>query len=72
MELYKWQKLHSLNFLIELSSKFVGVGTNLALLQDNQSGDPIVFFFLKCQMIVHEIITINKIFNIGFFIYNLL
>ena len=28
MELYKWQKLHSLTFYIELSSKFVGVGDN--------------------------------------------
>ena len=30
------------------------------------------FFFLKRQMIVHEIITINKSFNARFFIYNLL
>ena len=35
MELYKWQKLHSLNFLIELSSKFAGMGITLALQQDN-------------------------------------
>ena len=35
MELYKWQKLHSLTFYIELSSKFVRVGSNFALLRDN-------------------------------------
>ena len=35
MELYKLQKLHSLTFYIELSSKCVGVGLNLALLKDN-------------------------------------
>ena len=35
MELYKRQQLHSLTFYIELSSKFVGVGLNLALLKDN-------------------------------------
>ena len=70
MELQKLQKLHSLTFYIELSSKCVGVGITLALLLDNKSGDP--YFFLKCQMIVHEKKTIDKIFNVRFFIYNLL
>ena len=41
-----------------ISSKFVGIGLNLALLKDNWSGDPhIFFFFLKCQMIVYELKT---------------
>ena len=35
MNLYKLQKLHSLMFYIELSSKFEGVGLKLALLKDN-------------------------------------
>ena len=36
MELYKWQKLPSLTFYIEFSSKFVREGLNLALLKDKQ------------------------------------
>ena len=61
-----WQKIHSLKFYIELSSKFVGKGLNLALLQDNESGDPRFFPFSKMQMIVHGIKTKNKIFNVRF------
>ena len=36
--------MHSLTFYIELSSKFVGVVLNLALLKDNKSGDPLILF----------------------------
>ena len=35
MELYKWQELQTLNFLIELPSEFVGVGITFALPQYN-------------------------------------
>ena len=37
-------KLHSLTFYIELSSNFVGVGLNLALLRDYKYDDPRFFF----------------------------
>ena len=51
---------HSLTFYIELSSKPVGVGLNLALLKDNEYGDPDFFLkILKGKMIVHEIKTKN-------------
>ena len=34
-------------FYIKLSSKYVGVGVNCALLKENKSGDPhFLFFFL--------------------------
>ena len=74
MELYKSQKLHFLTFYIELSSKFVGLGLNLALLKIISLVTPnFYFFFLKCQMIVHKTKIKNKIFNARFFdIYNLL
>ena len=32
---YKWQKVHSITFYIELSSKYVGAGINFALLNEN-------------------------------------
>ena len=47
IELYKWQTLHSLNLLINLSSKFVGVGLNFALLKDNYLVTPIYYYYLK-------------------------
>ena len=28
--------------------------------------NPFFFFFLKCQIIVHEMITIDKIFDVSF------
>ena len=34
------------NFTLELSSKSVGVGLNLALLKDNSYGDPLFFSLL--------------------------
>ena len=37
-------KVHSIMFYIELSSKYVGVGVNFALLKENKSGDPHFFF----------------------------
>ena len=37
------KKLQYLSFYIESSSKFVGVGLNLALLKDNKYGDPPFF-----------------------------
>ena len=41
-------KAHSTTSYIELSSKYVGVGVNFALLSENKSGDPhFLFFFLK-------------------------
>ena len=35
MELHKWQKYTLLNVFIEVSSKYVGVGLNFALLKEN-------------------------------------
>ena len=63
-------KITLLKFFNQIILEICGVGITLALLQDSKSVEPILFFFLKCQMIVHEIITINKIFNVRFFIYN--
>ena len=63
-------KIHSLTFYIESSSKFVGVGLHLALLKDKIiSLAALIFFlfFLKCQIIVHEIKQINTFFNDRFF-----
>ena len=48
------------------------MGLNLDLLKDNKSGDPTFFpsiFFLKCQIMVHEIKTKNKFFLCQFFKY---
>ena len=33
-------KVHSITFYIELSSKYAELGVNLALLKENESGDP--------------------------------
>ena len=61
-------KIYSLTFTIELYLKSVGVGLTLVLLKDYKFGDPRFFlFFLKGKMIVHEIKTKNKIFNVRFF-----
>ena len=46
-------------FYIELSSESVGVGVNY--------GDPHFIFFLKGKIIVYEIKTNLKIFNVRFF-----
>ena len=54
-------KITILKFLNWIILEICGVGITLALLQD------IFFFFLKCQMIVHELITINKILIPDFF-----
>ena len=35
------KRIQSLSFYIELSSKFVEMGLNLAILKDNKSGDPL-------------------------------
>ena len=41
-------KVHPITFYIELSSKYVGVGVNFSLLNENQSGDHhFLFVFLK-------------------------
>ena len=51
-------KVHSITFYIELSSKYVGVEVNFALLKENKSGDPLfLFFFLNCYIKVYEIKT---------------
>ena len=39
------KKVHSFIFHIELSSKFVGVGLNLAFLKEDKYGDPRFFSF---------------------------
>ena len=45
-----------MNFYFELRMKPMGVGLNLALLKENQFGDPtFLFFFLKGIIIVHEL-----------------
>ena len=51
-------KVHSITSYIELSSKYVGVGVNFALLSEKQSGDPhFLFFFLKGYIKVYGIKT---------------
>ena len=52
---------------IELCSKSVGVGLNFSLLKDNWHGDPHFNVILKGNMIVHEIKTKIKIFNVIIF-----
>ena len=43
-------------FIWSSCSKYVGVGTNFALLKENESGDPqFLFFFLKGYIKVYEI-----------------
>ena len=55
---YKYlKKKHNFTIYIELCTKSVGVGVNLALLKDNKHGDPhFLFFFLRGirPMIVHN------------------
>ena len=41
----RFLKAHSITSYIELSSKYVGVGVNFALLSENESGDPDFYFF---------------------------
>ena len=51
-------KVHSITYYIELSSKYVGVGVNFALLSEKKSGDPhFLFFFLKGYIKVYGIKT---------------
>ena len=53
----KWSKGSTLTFYIELCMKFMGVGLDLALQKENKFGDPrFLFFFLKGNIIDHEII----------------
>ena len=57
-----------LTFYIELSSKSLGVGLNLALQKGNLYGDPHLFFFsLKAKMMIHVRKTKNKFFNVRYF-----
>ena len=44
-----WNYINDKNYTLHLSSKCVGVGLNLALLKDDNSGDPqsVFFFFSK-------------------------
>ena len=58
MNSYKKQKEHSIMFILELSSKSVGVAVAFTLLKENLS-DPhfFQFFFLKGKIIVFEIKT---------------
>ena len=52
----KDKKEHSITFYIELSSKYVGVGLNFALLNENKSGEPhFSFVFLKGYIKVYGI-----------------
>ena len=59
--LVKWhhqndQNSHFLTFYIDLRMKPMGMRLNLALLKENEFGDPrFLFFFLKGNIIVHEI-----------------
>ena len=54
-------------FYIELSSKYVGVGVNFALLNENKSGDPhFLFVFLKGYIKVYGIKTNFDIVNARF------
>ena len=41
----RFLKVHSITFYIELSSKYVGVGVNFALLKENKSDDPHFYSF---------------------------
>ena len=53
---------------IELSSKYVGMGINYAVLKEKKSGDPFFILFSRGKIIVYEIKQNFKIFNVIFLI----
>ena len=54
----RFLKVHSITFNFELSSKYVGVGVNFALLKGDKSCYPhFLFCFLKAYIHVYEIKT---------------